>query len=250
MAIKTCIITGYGINTDEELAEAFRMSGSEAIKVHAADFLERPAMLKDYSILAFPGGFSFGDHIGSGKVVANLFRKRARAEIAAFVADGGLVLGICNGFQVLAKMGILPNFDGNWTQTVTLIHNASGKFIDRWVTCDVDGSSRCVWTKGLSALDMPIRHGEGRFVAAGPDVLARLESEGHVALRYRGENPNGSEGGIAGVCDATGRVLGLMPHPEGFLRPENHPQWRVSPTRPKPSVELIEKGVRFAENTR
>lgn len=226
MSLKAIIVTGFGINADEELAAAFRMAGAGAERVHAADLLERPELLDTAGFLAFPGGFSFGDHLGSGLVLANLFKKRMGDAISRFVADGGLVLGVCNGFQTLVKMGLLPDMDGVGEPTVALVHNVGGRFVDDWVPVRFDTASRCVWTAGLGPRMLPIRHGEGRFVAGDQAVLDRLEAEGLVAVRYDGVNPNGSINDIAGICDPTGRVLGLMPHPEAFINAEAHPNRR------------------------
>ena len=257
--VKVCIITGYGINADRELLTAFEAAGSSAFRVHISDIIENPKIINSYEILAFPGGFSFGDHLGSGKVFANLCRINLKHELRNFVESGRLIIGICNGFQVLVKMGILPNLSGNWTQDVSLVRNESGKFEDRWVRVNINTSSRCVWTEGLKEMEFPVRHGEGRFVVKSEAVLESLKKEGLIALRYaprlvrRGvgrdcagneaeapvltypDNPNGSIDNIAGICDTTGRVFGLMPHPEAFLIPENHPRW----TRRHKTGEMI-----------
>ncbi len=231
MSVPVLIACGFGINSDEELAEAFRRAGAEPSRVHLTDLLSEPGMLARFRILAFPGGFSFGDHLGSGVVLANLLRRRLRPEIEAFLADGGLALGICNGFQVLAKTGILTNLGGDWEREITLVHNEKPGYLDDWIRVRVEPECPCVWTRGLSTLDLPVRHGEGRFAARDPGILEELERERLVALRYEGRNPNGSANAIAGVCDRTGRVLGLMPHPEAFLEPENHPDRRRRPPR-------------------
>src|SRR5208282_4293355 len=206
------------------------------VPVHVRDLIETPRLLSTFRILAFPGGFSFGDHLGSGKVFATLFRRTLGPELAEFIAGGGLVLGICNGFQVLVKMGALPNLDGRGMQEISLIHNDSGKYEDRWVRVRFEQNSRCLWTKGLSDMDLPVRHGEGKFVVRGDDAMRALAAGGLVALRYTARNgsgndvgypddPNGSDGHVAGICDPTGRVFGLMPHPEAFIHAENHPDW-------------------------
>ncbi len=231
MSVPVLIACGFGINSDEELAEAFRQAGAEPARVHLTDLLAEPGMLSRARILAFPGGFSFGDHLGSGVVLANLLRRRLRPELEAFLADGGLAIGICNGFQVLAKTGILTNLRGGWEREVTLVHNEKPGYVDDWVRVRAEPESPCVWTQGLATLDLPVRHGEGRFTARDGAILEELEREHRVALRYEGRNPNGSANGIAGVCDRTGRVLGLMPHPEAFLVPDNHPDRRRRPPR-------------------
>jgi phosphoribosylformylglycinamidine synthase len=253
------VLGGYGFNADAELAEAFRLAGARPERLHLADLLAEPERLLRARILAFPGGFSFGDHLGSGQVVALLCRRGLRKAIGRFVADGGLVIGICNGFQALTKMGVLPDRDGDWGREVSLVHNASGLFIDDWCPVRFEESSRCLWTRGLPARMLPVRHGEGRFVGRDEAVLDALEAEGLVALRYaaadggeldhrgRPANPNGSRRSIAGICDPSGRVLGLMPHPEAFLLPENHPFRRRGGE--SPGLDLFERGVAAARDS-
>ena len=226
MKVRTCIITGFGINADLELAEAFRQAGSEVERLHVNDLIAAPTRLESYGILGFPGGFSFGDHLGSGQVFAGLFRRNLRPALEEFVSSGGLIIGICNGFQVLVKMGVLPNLDGNWTVSVSLIHNANGTFEDSWVRLAPNPECRCVWTQGLDEIDLPIRHGEGRFITSSDEILDQLTAKGLIALTYRGRNPNGSQADVAGITDRSGRILGLMPHPEAYLYPENHPVWQ------------------------
>jgi phosphoribosylformylglycinamidine synthase len=254
-----CVITGYGINADEELALAFQRAGADATLVHVRDLIASPQGLAGYRILAFPGGFSFGDHLGSGKLLATLLRRSLGQAIGGFVARGGLVIGICNGFQVLVKMGILPNLAGTMAQETSLIHNDSGKYEDRWVRVRFEQASRCVWTSGLSEMELPVRHGEGKFVALSAALMGSLASQGLIALRYASregrsgdetveypDDPNGSEGHVAGICDPTGRVFGLMPHPEAFLHPENHPDWTARLPREAMGLRIIANGVRWA----
>ncbi len=254
-AVRVCVITGYGINADVELALAFELAGATAERVHVNDLLAAPQRLASYRIIAFPGGFSFGDHLGSGKVFATLVRRRLRPAIEELVAGGGLVIGICNGFQILVKMGILPNLSGAWEQEVSLVPNDSGKFEDRWVRLTPDPESTCVWTRGLLPMDLPVRHGEGKLVTGSPGVLAQVRSLGLAAVRYSSrvgglpsypENPNGSEDDIAGLSDATGRVFGLMPHPEAFLVPENHPEWSRGGVKEGRGLEVFRAGVAAA----
>jgi phosphoribosylformylglycinamidine synthase subunit PurQ / glutaminase len=267
--IRTCIITGYGINADAELAEAFERAGSKAERVHINDITESPQVLDSYQILGFPGGFSFGDHIGSGKVFGNLFKKRLKDRLDSFVEKGKLVIGICNGFQVLVKMGFLPNLEGDWTQDVSLIHNDSGKFEDRWVTCRIDRESDCVWTAGIERLEMPVRHGEGKFVIGSKEaenailkkklavifydtrnleeperVRAGKKSRDGARVDYP-DNPNGSVHNIAGITDRTGRVFGLMPHPEAFIFPQQHPRWKREPIESGSGLLLFKNAVEY-----
>jgi phosphoribosylformylglycinamidine (FGAM) synthase-like amidotransferase family enzyme len=168
-------------------------------------------------------------------VLGNLFKSRLKVTLDAFVASDKLVIGICNGFQVLVKMGILPNLSGRWDQDVSLIHNDSGKFEDRWVTCRFEEKSPCVWTKGLTRIDLPVRHGEGKFVIGSKEAEKALIDEKLASVFYVSrqggdigypDNPNGSAYHIAGISDRTGRVFGLMPHPEAFIFPEQHPRWK------------------------
>ncbi len=173
-----CVITGFGINADAELARAFEMAGADPRRTHAADLIAKPKMVLDFRILAFPGGFSFGDHLGSGKVLATLFRRNLGEQVGQFLSRGGLVIGICNGFQVLVKMGILPNTFGAGAQEVSLVHNDSGRYEDRWVKVRFDEGSRCLWTRGLREMDVPVRHGEGKFVTRSADQLPELQRGG------------------------------------------------------------------------
>ncbi|RKX86609.1 MAG: phosphoribosylformylglycinamidine synthase [Spirochaetes bacterium] len=275
--VKVCIIKGFGINADLELAAAFKTAGAQALRVHISDIIEKPYIIDSYDILAFPGGFSFGDHLGSGKVFANLCRINLKPQLQNFIERGRLIIGICNGFQVLVKMGILPNLAGSWDQEVSLVRNESGKFEDRWVSVRFNSSSRCVWTMGLTGMELPVRHGEGRFVVKSESVLETLKNEELIAVRYTPrhltntgknrnrttqgdlssedveypDNPNGSVDNIAGICDRTGRVFGLMPHPEAFLIPENHPQWtrkRINgESINKLGLLILKKGVEYIE---
>ncbi len=248
MTVKTCIITGFGINSDKDLADAFRLSGSEAELLHINDLIANPEHLKDFHILGFPGGFSFGDHLGSGLVFAHMFKKSLKAEVQRFVDDGKLIIGICNGFQVLVKMGVLPNIGGDWNPEVTLVHNESGKFIDNWVKMDVNPGSSCVWLKGIESIELPIRHGEGRFITDSPDVLSYITENNLDVLKYSGWNPNGSVEDIAGITDKTGRILGLMPHPEAFIHPENHPLWTRKNIDRGFGLDIIKNGVDYFRN--
>jgi phosphoribosylformylglycinamidine (FGAM) synthase-like amidotransferase family enzyme len=253
---KAIIIVGYGFNADAELAEALRLAGAVPERVHLSDLLASPERILGGRILAFPGGFSFGDHLGSGQVVALLCRRSLRPAIERFTRDGGLVIGVCNGFQALVKMGMLPNRDGrrdggggSWTREVSLIHNASGRFIDDWVPIHFEKESPCLWTRGLPDRSLPVRHGEGRFIPASREVLVGIQEGGLIALRYGpGGNPNGSEADVAGICDPSGRIFGLMPHPEAYLCRENHPDRRRG-TRDEPGIDLFENGARAARDS-
>jgi phosphoribosylformylglycinamidine synthase subunit PurQ / glutaminase len=246
MSIKAFVITGFGFNSDVELAEAFRLSGAEARRVHLTDIIENPSMIHEAQLLGFPGGFSFGDHLGSGQEIANLMRTFVKAELERFIDSGKPVIGICNGFQVLVKLGLVPNMEKDWESEASLVHNESGQFIDSWVELSFDPDCPCVWTKGLEKRELPIRHGEGRFVAASPAILEKLRERKLIAARYSAGNPNGSALDIAAITDPSGRVLGIMPHPECFLHPENHPRWQREKIT-KTGLEIIARGVEYAK---
>lgn len=245
MTVKTCIITGFGINSDRDLAEAFKMSGSEVELLHINDLIAKPSHLDDFQILGFPGGFSFGDHLGSGLVFAHLFKKHLKNSLQKFIDEGKLIIGICNGFQVLVKMGVLPNTGGDWKPEVTLVHNDCGTFIDDWVTLEAKPGSNCVWLKDIERIDLPIRHGEGRFITDDEAVLNYLKENDLDVLTYSGWNPNGSVSDIAGITDKTGRILGLMPHPEAFIHPENHPMWARKTIDRGYGLDIIKNGVNY-----
>lgn len=238
MKPKVLVLTGYGINCDRETAHAFNIAGAEARRVHLNDIIDGHEKLGDYQILAVPGGFSYGDDIASGRVLANKLRINFGDEVQKFIQDDKLVIGICNGFQVLVKSGLLPGLDGDYAQqTTTLTFNNSGRYEDRWVHLG-GRSGKCVFTRGIDKLYLPVAHGEGRFTDGKADggVIRKLQEADQVALVYTDgngseaggafpANPNGSMADIAGICDSTGRVLGMMPHPERFLHFTHHPHW-------------------------
>ncbi len=240
---RVLILSGYGINAERELARAFEISGGSPRVVHVNDLLNDPAQIRRCSIFGVPGGFSYGDHLGSGLMLAHRLRAVLR-DFSAFLETGGLAIGICNGFQVLVKLGVLPGLargpDGSPVQEVSLVHNDSGRFENSWVRVRFADDTGSPWLDGLGDLDVPIRHGEGRLVLASSETGDRLEREHHIALRYLGRNPNGSWNDVAGLVDRTGRVLGMMPHPEAFLTPQNHPHWR--------SGRVANTGLRLFEN--
>jgi phosphoribosylformylglycinamidine synthase len=236
VSVQAIVLTGFGINCDNETRQALVRAGAEVRRIHLNDLVDDPSQLDSAAILAIPGGFSFGDDVASGKILANRLRFKLGAPLQKFIADGKLVIGICNGFQVMVKMGLLPLFDGEFRQEVTLTNNDSARFENRWITLAKDPATRCVWVEGIDRLELPIRHGEGKFIPMDESVLARLKANGQIAFRYcrpdgspaNNEfpfNPNGAVEDIAGICDPTGRVFGLMPHPEAFVDRENHPRW-------------------------
>jgi phosphoribosylformylglycinamidine synthase len=251
MRPKTLVLRTAGTNCDVETAHAFELAGSTAERVHLNAVLANPRLLEAYQLLAVPGGFSYGDDIAAGRIFANQIVHHLRDALHAFVRAGKPVLGVCNGFQVLVKTDLLPGpLAGRTGQTCTLAHNDNGRFVDRWVRLGVR-SRKCVWTREIAesaseattdnTLQLPIAHGEGKFVPADDAVRRALWDNDQVALVYvradgspaNGafpDNPNGSIDDIAGVCDATGLVFGLMPHPERHVTPLQHPAW----TRTKP----------------
>jgi phosphoribosylformylglycinamidine synthase len=264
--VKTLILRTAGTNCDLETAHAFRVAGAEPRLVHINSLIKDPGVLGDHHILAIPGGFTYGDDIGSGVVLANEFRNALSRELHDFIASGKLVLGICNGFQVLVKMGILPDTSGKRTFRVeaTLGLNDSGRFEDRWIHLKKDsagggGGDRCVWTKDLpEIIYIPVAHAEGKFIPADDAISDRLRKNGQVVFRYvtgsggkagYPDNPNGSFDDIAGICDRSGRVLGLMPHPERHMTYLQHPNWRRKGARSEGmgiGIELFRSGVAFA----
>jgi phosphoribosylformylglycinamidine synthase len=246
--VNVCILTGYGINADEELAEAFRRTGAWVREIHLNDMNANPVQLGNYGILGIPGGFSFGDHLGSGKVFAFLIRRHLREHIRSFISGGGLVIGICNGFQVLVKSGILPDLSQDWTPSVSLVHNDGGTFVDKWVRIRVNPQNPSPWLRGLETLSVPIRHGEGRFVTANAGVSRALQQNNLVAFTYEDTNPNGSENAIAGITDRSGQILGLMPHPEAFLVQQNHPRWTRESVSNEAAMTLFRNGVEFVQH--
>jgi len=244
--VKAIVLTGNGVNCEMEMAHACRLAGADTVDiVYTGEILAGKKKLDDYHFLNLPGGFLDGDDLGSAKAGANRFLhgtirgsgERLFDQLLRFIGEGKLVFGVCNGFQLMVKLGLLPGFDGNYAnQEVTLTFNDSGRFEDRWVYLKVNPATPCVFTRGLERLYFPVRHGEGKFVPRDESVLDRLEKKGHIVVQYSDEtgknavmdypeNPNGSLRAIAGLCDETGRIFGLMPHPEAFLHYTNHPRW-------------------------
>ncbi len=228
--VKTLMLRAPGTNCDFETRIAFEQAGAEVDSALVTELFHREKPLADYQIMVIPGGFTYGDDISAGKILANEIKLRLGEDIQKFVDDGRLILGICNGFQVLVKAGILPRPSGECARPVTLTNNDSGKFECRWVYLQANESSPCIFTRGISALYLPVAHGEGK-VAAEPGIADGL----NVVLHYADEagdiragypyNPNGSMRNIAGICDASGRIFALMPHPERFIRWTQHPRW-------------------------
>ena len=262
MPPRALILRAPGTNCDEETVYAFELAGAAAEQVHVNRLLEEPALVREYEILCIPGGFSYGDDIAAGRIFAERLGQLGEA-LFEFHAAGRIILGICNGFQVLLKTGLLlPQDEGT---RATLTWNESGRFEDRWVTLGVT-SDKCPLLAGIAFLELPVAHAEGRFVTIDAATLDALEENGQFVLRYRprchaeaqsGEelrkpigypdNPNGSAGNVAGICDTTGRVLGLMPHPERFVTATQHPQWtrRQSPTDAGDGLRIFQNAVAF-----
>lgn len=217
---RALVLTGHGINCEKEMAHCFRLAGAEADIVHVNDLVDGDWNWEPYDLLALPGGFSYGDHLGAGLALANRMKlsKAFMSNLERFLDRGGYVWGICNGFQVLTKLGLLPG---------TLWENQNGRFEDRWVEVMVEPDSPCVYTRGLSSLRLPVRHGEGQYIPGDEPanvVLRYLDEQGEPTTRYPA-NPNGSWEAVAGICDPTGRIFGLMPHPEAFWHMTLHPHW-------------------------
>ncbi|SRR5579875_1308641 len=222
---KALVLCGDGINCDAETAWALELAGFDARRVHTSDLLASPRTLMDYQMLALPGGFSFGDEIASGKILALKLKVHVAHLLHQFISAGNLVLGICNGFQVLTQLGLLPFSEPGAPRVVSLTRNAGGKFIDRWVELAVDRTTPCPFFESLETIQLPIRHGEGRLALAADASGELSESvKRHAVLRYR-EDVNGSFDRIAALTNSSGNVLGLMPHPEAFVRWTQHPNW-------------------------
>ena len=261
MKPKALILTGVGINSNRELAEAFQLAGATAEQLHISALETRPELLLDYQCLAFPGGFSFGDHIASGKILGNLVKAKAGHLLGELKARGIPMIGICNGFQILVKMGWLPQLEGEPLQQASLIHNDSARYENRWVKLGVceTAQAKSPWLKGLKTLDCPVRHGEGKMVLGCDADLAKLEKSGQVALRYLKdqtptmdypENPNGSWNSIAGLIDPTGLIFGLMPHPEVAIHGIQNPHWTRTGAEGETScLQLFKNIVSYIQST-
>ena len=234
--VNAIVLTGYGLNCDNETAYALELAGARAQRVHINALIDRSVQLSDFQILVFGGGFSWGDDHGAGVIQAVRLKTNIGEDILSFVNDGNLVIGICNGFQALVNLGLLPGFDGDYqARSVALTYNDCGNFRNAWVNLAVNPDSTCVFTREMESIELPIRHGEGKFYATSP-TIERLLQHHQVVLRYANpdgspaeglfpSNPNGSLHDIAGICDPTGRVFGLMPHPEAYNHITNHPDW-------------------------
>ena len=234
--VKTLMLKAPGTNCDVETTFAFEQAGAQVESAHINELLRRQKLLSNYQIMVIPGGFTYGDDISAGKILANEVRLKLQEDIQRFVENGGLVLGICNGFQVLVKAGILSKSTDEGPPPLSLAGNDSGKFESRWVYLSANPTSPCIFTQGITTMYLPVAHGEGKVVGE-PKILDEL----NVVLCYADEtgniqagypyNPNGSANSIAGICDDSGRVFALMPHPERFVRWTQHPRWTREPRR-------------------
>lgn len=234
--VHVLVLAGYGLNCDYETAYAFELAGAVSARIHINALISGEVALADYDILVFDGGFSWGDDHGAGVLEAVRLKYNIGEALQVFIKEGKLVLGICNGFQALVNLGFLPGFDGDYeTRRVALTFNDCGNFRDDWVTLSGNPESACVFTKGINRLELSVRHGEGKFYGSD-EIIQRLVDQQQIVFKYAtpaGEaaqgqfpyNPNGSIHDIAGICDPTGRIFGLMPHPEAFNHWTNHPDW-------------------------
>lgn len=255
---RALILRAPGINRDQDAARACELAGAHAERVHVNRVAAGDVRLADYAMLVIPGGFSYGDHLGAGRLLAVDLEHRLGEQIQAFVAAGRPVIGICNGFQVLVKAGVLPGPDAlpGPAPAVTLTDNRSQRFECRWVRLAADPASPCRFTRGLEReIEVPVAHGEGRIAVRDDAALDALRARGLVALRYvvpsTGDaypaNPNGSPDNIAGICNAQGNVLGLMPHPENAVLPQQHPRWTREPRRAEgDGLAIFRNAVQYA----
>jgi phosphoribosylformylglycinamidine synthase len=270
MAIpRIMILRAPGTNCDNETAHAFQRAGGKTTSLHINQLLESPQCASEYQILCIPGGFSYGDDIAAGRILANQIRHHLRDVLGQFKASGKLIFGICNGFQVLIKAGVLLA-DDDEGPPATLTWNDSGRFQDRWVNLQVTGD-RCVFLSGIERMYLPVAHAEGKFVPRSDAALDRMHSAGQLVLRYSAlgkpsatgtkttqtsgssdacldfpANPNGSMANVAGVCDETGRVFGLMPHPERHIDRCQHPRWtRREGCDPGDGLAVFRNAVRY-----
>jgi phosphoribosylformylglycinamidine synthase len=258
---KVCVLRAAGTNCDNETTFAFSKVGADAELLHINRFIEQARSLKEFQVLALPGGFTYGDDITAGKILANELRYKLIDDIKRFIEDGKLIIGICNGFQILVKSGLLPGSDG-LKQEASLIINDSGKFEDRWVylkssVVSRQSSAKCVWTKDLpEIIYLPVAHGEGKFIAQDKKTLQRLKENGQVVFQYcdeRGKltgypyNPNGSLENIAAICDETGRIFGLMPHPERHIDFMQHPHWQRKKNKTGDGLQIFRNAVEYVK---
>jgi len=228
--VKVLVLRAPGTNCDNETAFAFQQAGAVTEQHHVNRLIRKEVRLADFQVMVVPGGFSYGDDIAAGKIQANEMKVRLGTDIQRFIDNGGLILGICNGFQVLAKAGYLSKPSSEGLPLFTLTNNDSGRFECRWIHMIADPHSNCVFTRGIERMYLPIAHGEGKVVADAGELaklnvaLRYCDANGQIVTTYP-DNPNGSMDNIAGIADATGRVFALMPHPERYIRGTQNPHW-------------------------
>ena len=252
---KALILRAPGTNCDEETAYAFQLAGAETELVHINELVFGRKSLSDSQILCIPGGFTYGDDISAGRILANEIRLKIGEKVHEFVSKGNLALGICNGLQVMVKAGILPPLSEGNAQALTLAPNDSGKFECRWSYLRANENSPCVFTRGSGIIYLPVAHGEGKLVAH-PEVwqhasiaLQYCDQTGNINAGYP-HNPNGSEQNIAGICDETGRVFALMPHPERHVLGTQHPRWTREGLRQSgDGLQIFVNAVKWVQNT-
>lgn len=265
--VNTLVFTGYGTNCEVECAHAAKMAGSNKTDIiHFSDMTNGKARLDDYHFLIFPGGFMDGDDLGAAQAASIRWKHSTDknnvsliTQLQTFMDKGGLILGICNGFQLLVKLGLLPALDNqHFTRQVSLTHNVSARYEDRWCSLTVNPDSPCVFTRGLTRIYLPVRHGEGRLVLKNDAMLGRIFKENLAPVYYSDPmtgvpteeypaNPNGSPGGIAGLTDPSGKIFGLMPHPEAYNHETNHPGWTNGECAPLGTL-LFENAVSYLRN--
>jgi phosphoribosylformylglycinamidine synthase subunit PurQ / glutaminase len=258
---RVLILRAPGTNCDEESAHAFSLAGGSAERWHVNRVLEEPQRLAEFQILCIPGGFSYGDDIAAGRIFGNQMQHHLAGALAEFHEAGKLILGICNGFQVLLKTNLLLPAD-ECGPLATLTLNDSGRFEARWVRLEVEAGN-CVFLQGIREMELPVAHAEGKFVVRDDVVFSHMVNDGRLVLRYAPgagtprladesenvpypANPNGAMGNVAGICDASGRVFGLMPHPERFVDPTQHPRWTREPARAAgDGLRIFQNAVRY-----
>lgn len=255
--VKALVLTGYGLNCDYETDFSLKLAGADSERIHINELISGPkdssrVSLDTYHILVLGGGFSWADDHGAGVIMAAKLRYNIGEEIEEFIREGKLIIGICNGFQALVNLGLLPGFDRDYhSRKVALTYNDSGNFVDTWVKLKVKEDTECIFTKGISTLDLPVRHGEGKFYAK-KEIIDRLVEKNQVVMQYADKegnpaqgrwpfNPNGSLYDIAGICDSTGRIFGVMPHPEAYNHYTNHPEWVIKKEKLARMGKEIEK---------
>jgi phosphoribosylformylglycinamidine synthase len=267
--VNALILTGFGLNCDNETAHAFDRAGARSQRVHINELIHGQTPIENFQIMVFGGGFSWGDDHGAGVVQAVRMKNAIGDRMIRFIEDGNLVIGICNGFQTLVNLGLLPGLQGDYeTRSVALTANECGNFRDQWVSLTFNPDSPCVFTRGMERAEFPVRHGEGKFYASS-DILDRLIQNRQIVVQYAGQNgtaaggefplnPNGSLHDIAGICDSTGRVFGLMPHPEAFNHWTNHPDWprlkeekkrggEPAPSGDTPGIRMFRNAVEYIQ---